>query len=75
MPQVVPQPEAPTPSANEELLKGLQTIHDAAANLLRTQDMLVKYIERKMLQSSWLTLDLRMLDVPTVRGSAKRLKS
>ena len=36
-PEAVPQPVAPAPSANEELLKGLQTSHDAAVNLLRTQ--------------------------------------
>ena len=37
VPQAVPQPEAPTPSENEELLKGLQTTHDAAVNMLHTQ--------------------------------------
>ena len=37
VPQVVPQPEAPAPSANQELLKGLQSSHDAAVNLLHTQ--------------------------------------
>ena len=39
VPQVVPQPVAPAPSANEELLKGLQTSHDAGVNLLHTQDI------------------------------------
>ena len=37
VPEVVPQPEAPSPSANQELLKRLQSSHDAAVNLLRTQ--------------------------------------
>ena len=32
VPQAVPQPEAPTPSVNEELLKGFQSTHDAAVN-------------------------------------------
>ena len=37
--------------------------------------MLVKYKGRKMLQPFWLTSDPKMSDVPTVRGSAKHLKS
>ena len=39
VPQAVPQPEVPAPSVNEELLKGFQTTHDAAVNLLHTQDI------------------------------------
>ena len=37
VPQAVPQPEAPAPSVNQELLQGLQSSHDAAVNLLHTQ--------------------------------------
>ena len=37
VPEVVPQPKAPAPSANQELLKGLQSSHDAAVNLFHTQ--------------------------------------
>ena len=48
VPQAVPQPEAPTPSVNEELLKGLQTTHDAAVNMLHTQgiDACKVYMEK-----------------------------
>ena len=76
VPQAVPQPEAPTPSVNEELLKGLQTTHDAAVNLLCTKDIdaCKVYIEKEP-QPSWLTSNLRMSDVPTVRGSAKHLRN
>ena len=39
VPQVVPPPQPPAPSVNEEVLKGLQTTHDVAVNMLRTQDI------------------------------------
>ena len=39
VPQAIPQPEAPAPSVNQELLKGLQSSHDSAVNLLRTQNI------------------------------------
>ena len=37
VPQVVPPPQPPAPNVNEEVLKGLQTTHDAAVNMLCTQ--------------------------------------
>ena len=37
VPQVVPPPQPPAPSVNEEVLKGLQTTNDASVNLLLTQ--------------------------------------
>ena len=76
VPQAVPQPEAPTPSVNEELLKGLQTTHDAAVNMLHTQGIdACKVYREKELQPSWLTSDPKMSDVPTVKGSAKHLRN
>ena len=38
VPQVVPPPQPPALNVNEEVLKGLQT-HDAAVNMLHTQDI------------------------------------
>ena len=37
VPQVVPPLQPPAPNVNEEVLKGLQTTHDAAVNMLHTQ--------------------------------------
>ena len=39
VPQVVPPPQPPAPNVNEEVLKVLQTTHDATVNMLRTQDI------------------------------------
>ena len=37
VPQAVPLPQPPEPSINEEVLKGLQSTHDASVNMLWTQ--------------------------------------
>ena len=37
VPQVVPPPQPPVSSVNEEVLKGLQSTHDASVNMLCTQ--------------------------------------
>ena len=37
VPQAVPPPQSPEPSVNEEVLKGLQSTHDASVNMLHTQ--------------------------------------
>ena len=39
VPQVIPQAEAPPSSANQELLRGLQSTHDSAVDLLHTQNI------------------------------------
>ena len=39
VPQVIPQAEAPPSSAHQELLRGLQSTHDSAVHLLRTQNI------------------------------------
>ena len=54
VPQVVPQPQPPVPSVNEEVLKGLQTTHDASVNMPCTQGIdACKVKKREMLHPSW----------------------
>ena len=56
VPQVIPQAEAPPYSANQELLRGLQSTHDSAVDFcaLRTS-MHVKHTKSMMLLPSWHT--------------------